>query len=89
MIIGAHKSMDEELNSSLAKELWKVSGYEITGWQFICSEMPALKNHIVKAALKEGLTIEEYLAPYGRENGGLPTFRLLINCGGAETAPIS
>ena len=89
MLIGGHKSMDEELHSSLARELWQVSGYEITGWQFICSEMPAIKNHIVQAALKEGLSIEEYLAPYGRKSGELPKVRLIFHCADEEETPIS
>jgi hypothetical protein len=89
MLIGGHKSMDEELNSSLARELWEVSGYEITGWQFICSEMPAIKNHIVQAAIKEGLSIDEYLAPYGRKSGELPKVRLIFQSAGEDEPPIS
>ena len=89
MLIGGHKSMDEELHSSLARELWQVSGYEITGWQFIRSEMPAIKNHIVQAALKEGLSIEEYLAPYGRKSGELPKVRLIFHCADEEETPTS
>lgn len=89
MLIGSHKSMDEELHSNLARELWQVSGYEITGWQFISSEMPAIKNHIVQAALKEGLSIDEYLAPYGRKSGELPKMRLIINGADKEKSSIS
>ena len=81
--------MDEELHSNLARELWQVSGYEITGWQFISSDMPAVKNHIVQAALKEGLSIDEYLAPYGRNSGELPKMRLIINRGDEVKTSIS
>lgn len=84
LLVGGKKPADLIERSKLAMELIQVNTHKISGWQYVSKEMPEFKRHIVNAALRENLEIKQYLEPYGKRPGDLPSIRLIIRTANEE-----
>jgi hypothetical protein len=84
LLVGGKKPADLIERSKLAMELIQINTHKISGWQYVSKEMPEFKRHIVNAALRENLEIKQYLEPYGKRPGDLPSIRLIIRTANEE-----